>query len=160
MAPTDDQDELFEVVDENDRPTGPRTRAACHADPTLIHRSVWVLVGTPDGMLYQRRGLGKDSNPGAWDLACAGHVTTGESYADAARRELAEEVGITDAVLVHAGTFLMRMPHETEMAAVYTTEHAGPFLVRPPEVIGLVAFAEPPSPITPSARRVLELLRR
>jgi isopentenyldiphosphate isomerase len=160
MPLTDDQGELFQVVDEDDRPLAARSRADCHADPSLIHRSVWVVVTTPDGMLYQRRGLGKDSSPGAWDLACAGHVAAGESYLAAAIRELAEEVGIVDAEPVHAGTFLMRLPHETEMSTVFTLHHPGPFLVRPPEVIGLVALAEPPVPLTPSAELVLAFLRR
>ena len=157
---SDDQQELFQVVDEHDQPIGTATRAACHADRTLIHRSVWVLVDTTDGMLYQRRGYGKDSNPGAWDLACAGHVAAGEEYEEAACRELAEEVGITGAVPQHAGTFLMRMPDETEMCAIFRLHHDGPFTVRPPEVIGLAAFraGEEPRPLTPSAERVLAFL--
>jgi isopentenyldiphosphate isomerase len=157
---TDDQQELFQVVDVHDRPVGARTRAECHADPTLIHRSVWVLVDTPHGMLYQRRGHGKDSSPGAWDLACAGHVAAGEEYLAAARRELAEEVGITDALPELVGTFLMRLPHETEMCAIFRLHHGGPVVVRPPEVIGLVAFraGEEPRPLTPSAELVLAFL--
>ena len=71
---TDDQSERFQVVDADDREVGVRTRAECHADRALIHRSVFVCVETPAGTIFQRRGLGKDSNPGWWCLACAGHV--------------------------------------------------------------------------------------
>jgi isopentenyl-diphosphate Delta-isomerase len=162
MAPlTDDQTEAFQVVDAEDREIAVRTRAECHADRTLIHRSVFVCVETPAGMVFQRRGLGKDSHPGWWCMACAGHVSAGESYREAARRELAEEAGIEDAQLEHLGTFLMELPDETEMACVFRARYDGPLVVRPPEVIGLVAFppGELPEPLTPSARLVLEFLR-
>jgi isopentenyldiphosphate isomerase len=159
-AGTDDQAELFQVVDETDRPLEARSRADCHADPRLIHRSVFVVVETAAGMLFQQRGLGKDSYPGAWCLACAGHVGAGEGYEQAARRELQEEVGIHGDGLEPVGVFLMRLPAETEMAGVFRLRHDGPFTVRPPEVIGLATFpaADPPSPLTPSAVQVLYFL--
>lgn len=159
-ATTDDQTELFEVVDAEDRPLGARTRAECHADPRLIHRSVFVVVETSAGVLFQRRGLGKDSHPGHWCLACAGHVAAGETYRDAAARELLEEVGVAGAEPVLAGSFLMRLATETEMAAVFLLSHDGPFTVQLPEVIGLAVFpaGERPSPLTPSAEQVLDFL--
>lgn len=149
------------MVDADDREIAVRTRAECHADPGLIHRSVFVCVETPAGMVFQRRGLGKDSHPGWWCLACAGHVSAGESYREAAERELAEEAGITGAELEEVGTFLMRLPDETEMSRVYLARYDGPLTVRPPEVIGLAAFpaGEAPVPLTPSAELVLEYLR-
>jgi hypothetical protein len=141
MAPlTDDQTEVFQVVDADDREIAVRTRAECHADRALIHRSVFVCVETPAGTVFQRRGLGKDSNPGWWCLACAGHVAAGESYLEAA---------------------LLELPDETEMTCVFVAHYDGPLVVQPPEVIGLAAFpaGEEPEPLTPSARRVLEFLR-
>jgi isopentenyldiphosphate isomerase len=159
---TDDQTEAFQVVDLYDREIEVRTRAECHADRTLIHRSVFVCIETPAGTVFQRRGLGKDSHPGWWCLACAGHVAAGEGYEEAARRELAEESGIDDPdlVLEHAGTFLIELPDESEMACVFRARYDGPLVVRPPEVIGLAAFGpgELPEPLTPSARIVLEFL--
>jgi isopentenyldiphosphate isomerase len=154
---TDDQAELFRVVDAAGRPLGLATRAACHADSSLIHRSVAVVVTTPAGRLFQRRGLGKDTGAGAWDVACSGHVGAGETDEEAARRELAEEVGITDATPVHLGTLLLELATETELCAVFAVASDGPFVVRPPEVIGLACFGtgERPTPLTPSARRVL-----
>jgi isopentenyldiphosphate isomerase len=164
MAPlTDDQTEAFQVVDADDREIAVRTRAECHADRTLIHRSVFVSVETPSGLVFQRRGLGKDSHPGWWCMACAGHVAAGEGYLEAARRELAEEAGIAaeGLELELVGTFLMELSDETEMARVYRARYDGPLVVRPPEVIGLAVFpdGELPEPLTPSARLVLEYLR-
>src|SRR5262249_59327539 len=108
-------------------------------------------------------GRGKASHAGWWCMACAGHVAAGESYREAALRELAEEAGIDDPGLEldHLGTFLMELPDETEMASVFRARYDGPLVVRPPEVIGLVAYPpdEVPEPLTPSARLVLEFLR-
>ena len=57
------QDEVFCVVDRDDRVLGYRTRAECHADASLIHRSVSVIVETSEGLLMQRRSPRKDSRP-------------------------------------------------------------------------------------------------
>lgn len=148
------------MVDADDREIAVRTRAECHADRSLIHRSVFVCVEMAAGIVFQRRGLGKDSNPGWWCLACAGHVAAGESYNDAAERELHEEAGITGAELEHAGTFLIELPDETEMTCVFRARYDGPLTVHPPEVIGLATFpaGELPAPLTPSARIVLDFL--
>lgn len=159
VEPGQSPDERFCVVDEDDRVVGYRTRAECHADPSLIHRSVYVIVDTPQGRLFQRRGFGKDSAPGGWDASCAGHVDGDEGYAAAARRELMEELGI-DAEPEFVGTLLLRVPTETEMTGVFRLAHPGPFLVRPPEVIGVCAFrpGEEPSPLPPGTRIVLDWL--
>ena len=154
---SDDAGELFVVVDEGDTVLGVRTRGDCHRDPSLIHRSVHVLVETADGMLFQRRGFGKDTGAGSWDTACAGHVAHGESYAGTAVRELEEELGLTGCLLEPIGTTLVRLDRETEMCAVFLVRHDGPFCVRLPEVVGLSVFPEGelPAPLTDSARHVL-----
>jgi len=159
--PTDDPKELLVVVDREDRELGLRTRADCHADPRLLHRSVYVTVETAQGRLFQRRGRKKDSSPGAWDLACAGHVGAGESYLDAARRELSEELGLCDVEPRRLGSLpFLDLDGESELCTVFALDHDGPFAVRPPEVIGVVAFAddERPEPLAPSARVVLAWL--
>ena len=86
--------EIFDVVDENDKPTGTATRSEVHSQG-LIHRAVHVFVLNRNGDLYlQKRSLRKDMNPGVWDSSVSGHLDAGESYADAAVRELGEEMDI------------------------------------------------------------------
>jgi 8-oxo-dGTP pyrophosphatase MutT (NUDIX family) len=159
---SDNQQELFVVVDEHDAPVATRTRADCHADATLMHRSVFVLVETRFGPLYQRRGFGKDSGAGSWDIACAGHVAVGESYHDAAVRELAEELGVEHVAPTAVGKLVLALGSETEMAMVFRLDHDGPFVVRLPEVAGVAVFAagETPQPLTEAARIVLEFAAR
>jgi len=89
--------EIFDVVDGNDNPTGTATRAEVHSQG-LIHRAVHVFVLNRNGDLYlQKRSLHKDKNPGVWDSSVSGHLDAGEGYADAAVRELGEEMGINGA---------------------------------------------------------------
>lgn len=71
------------------------TRGFAHANGTW-HASVYVhLSRARDGaFLLQRRSAAKDVCPALWDLACAEHVSSGETRAGAALRGLAEELGL------------------------------------------------------------------
>jgi isopentenyldiphosphate isomerase len=86
--------ELVDVVDEDDRVLTTVTRAEMRAR-RLRHRAVSVAVEGSDGrLLVHRRSATKDLWPGMWDIAAGGVVGAGEAYDDAARRELAEELGV------------------------------------------------------------------
>jgi 16S rRNA (adenine1518-N6/adenine1519-N6)-dimethyltransferase len=88
-------DEIFDVVDADDQVTGTATRAEVHAQK-LVHRAAHVFVFNKHGdLLLQKRSRLKDVCPGLWDSSVSGHIDAGESYPDAAVRELAEEMGIT-----------------------------------------------------------------
>lgn len=90
-----EEQEYFDIVDENDIPTGQIvTRQEAH-DKGLIHRAVTVLVINTRGELFMiRRSPHKKRNPNKWQAAPSGHVQAGESYEQAALRELEEELGI------------------------------------------------------------------
>jgi isopentenyldiphosphate isomerase len=146
---------LFPVLDAEGHEIGSAPRGVCHADPTLIHPSVHVLVVTGSGCLWQLRGYGKDSAPGHWDHACSGHVSLGEDARTAAVRELAEEIGVVveaDA-LAELARVLCELDTETELTTVFRLEHDGPFTMRLPEVAGLAVLprGRRPEPLSPSA---------
>lgn len=87
-------DELFDVVDGDDRVTGQATRAEVHRQG-LLHRAVHVFVVNRHGeLLLQKRSRFKDAHPGVWDSSVAGHLDAGEDYEPAALRELEEEMGV------------------------------------------------------------------
>lgn len=95
--------ELVDVVDEHDRAVRTVTRATMRAE-RLRHRAVFIAVlGTDGRLLIHQRSWAKDLWPGRWDLAVGGVVSSGESYAVAAVRELAEEVGVTGVEPVEIG---------------------------------------------------------
>jgi 16S rRNA (adenine1518-N6/adenine1519-N6)-dimethyltransferase len=88
-------EEIFDVVDADDRVTGRATRREVH-EKGLLHRAVHVFVVNRRGeLLLQKRSRFKDAHPGVWDSSVSGHLDAGEDYAAAALRELEEEMGIT-----------------------------------------------------------------
>lgn len=59
------------------------------------HKTVHVwIVNEFNKILLQKRSPEKETNPGLWDIACAGHISAGESSITSAIRELEEELGI------------------------------------------------------------------
>jgi isopentenyldiphosphate isomerase len=90
----DPGDEVLDVVDEEDRVVGQATRREVRAG-RLLHRFSSVLCRDPAGRLYvHRRTDDKDVYPGMYDTAAGGVLAAGETYLEAARRELAEELGV------------------------------------------------------------------
>lgn len=72
---TDNLDELFDIVDEDDQVIGQATRGEVHRNKKLIHRSVGVCVFNSKGELFlQKRSQTKDTDPGKWTISCSGHV--------------------------------------------------------------------------------------
>lgn len=91
---TNDQDEIYDVVDKMDQVIGQATRREIH-QRNLLHRSIHILVfNSRNEVFLQKRSMTKNENPGLWDTSSAGHVDSGETYDDCAHRELWEELGI------------------------------------------------------------------
>lgn len=82
------------VVDENDQVVGTMDKAEAHRTGVL-HRIAVVYVENPAGqILVQVRSNGR------LDHSAAGHVDVGESYLEAAQRELHEELGVSGVELI------------------------------------------------------------
>lgn len=87
-------DELVDVIDAADRVVRQASRAEMRRT-NLLHRAVYILVRNSAGHLFvHQRTTSKDVYPGHWDLTVGGVVAAGEDYDTAARRELAEEIGV------------------------------------------------------------------
>lgn len=120
---TDRQDELFDLVDREDRIIGLATRREVHRDKRLLHRAVTVLVYRGQELFLQKRSETKDMYPGCWTVSCSGHLGSGETYEAAARRELAEELGIRSPVhLRWMFKDVIEFPKETEIMAFFRCE--------------------------------------
>lgn len=137
MSTTDNQQELFDTVNEQDEVIGQATRAECHSNPTLIHRTVGVFIINKEGkVLLQKRSQSKDLNPGKWTMSASGHVDSGEERDQAIQRELYEELGIEveTAEIQLVNKLMIKDNEETEFGAIYLIEHDGPFKPNTDEV--------------------------
>ena len=85
--------ELLDVVDENDCPIGVKSKGEIHRDGDLHRASQMWIYNDRGEILFQLRSHTKDIFPGMWDVT-GGHVQSGESYLEAAVRELDEELGV------------------------------------------------------------------
>ena len=135
-------DEIFDVVDENDVPVSKATRAEVHAK-NLIHRAVHVLVFNRNGDLWlQKRSSRKDKNPGVWDSSVSGHLDAGEDYLTAAIRELGEEIGVEKNSEDLKQVVSVKPTEETgwEHIQLYTTQHDGAVNFPAAEIESMMPF--------------------
>ena len=78
--PSDNNQEMFPVVNEQGNITGAATRGECHSGSRLLHPVVHLHIFNTKGELYlQKRPEWKDIQPGKWDTAVGGHIDLGES---------------------------------------------------------------------------------
>lgn len=163
-------DEMVTHVHPDGRFIAWATRKEVH-DRLLVHRSVNICVFHPDGrMLVQLRNRNKRNHPCFWDVACSGHVdkedhpngdphATDVAFLSAARRELFEEIGITDEIKEY-GEFAPFDGVNYERTMIYTCISEGPFVLQPEEVeevrwVTPEQFAQL-SPVTPFLSHIVQ----
>jgi len=128
-------DELVDIVDDDDQVIATVTRAEMRAR-RLQHRYVGIAIVSTDGrLLIHRRSDDKDIWPGWWDIAAGGVVAAGESYDDAARRELAEELGVADVEMEHLGEGRYLDDTLAAIGRAYRVVHDGPFSFDDGEIV-------------------------
>ncbi len=89
-------------IDEHDCEIGVIPRKEAHRTG-LLHRVVIIYVFDAEGnILVQER-----ADDGRFDHSSAGHVDPGETYLEAAKRELGEELGIFNVPLEEHGMLLV-----------------------------------------------------
>lgn len=99
------EDEPLILVDENDREIGHLDKGACHDGDGVLHRAFSLFIFNSDGeLLLQQRGDDKRLWPHFWSNSCCSHPRRGETMAEATRRRLSEELGMT-ADVRHLFTF-------------------------------------------------------
>lgn len=122
----DNMEEMFPVVDEEGNITEAASRGECHSGSKLLHPVVHLHLFNSKGELYlQRRPLWKDIQPGKWDTAVGGHVDLGESVEMALRREVREELGVTDFVPETLTHYVFESARERELVFVHKTVYDG-----------------------------------
>lgn len=129
--------EYFDILNEDGSKTGEiKLRELVHQDGDLHGGShIWVIRCPKEGgveLLLQKRSENKDAFPGSYDISSAGHLGPGETFEEAAVRELQEELGIevTEGELTfvcqrfsqYQGEFHGKPFHNREINRVYLLE--------------------------------------
>ncbi len=162
--------ETVSIVDSSDAVIGALPRDEMRRRG-LIYRVTHILVFNAAGeILVQRRTECKDIYPGLLDLAAGGVVRAGESYADSAARELAEELGVTPPLTAHFDLWF-EDPDPAPSAPparpkrnwgrVFSCAHEGPFSLQASEVAAAhfmpvkAALEMDSARVTPDSRHAL-----
>lgn len=153
-------EEVVALYDDGGRPNGSAPRSVMRAQ-NLRHAATGILVRDPYGRVYvHRRTPTKDVYPAYWDFTAGGVVVHGEDPVEGARRELAEELGVTSD---------LEPLGEADYADQHTSYHAfrflatwdGPITPQPEEVAYgawlslerlLQQMADPEVPFMPDTR--------
>jgi 16S rRNA (adenine1518-N6/adenine1519-N6)-dimethyltransferase len=141
-------EEIFDVVNERDEVIGQAPRSQVHARK-LLHRAIHIFVFTSRGeLLLQKRSEFKDEYPLKFTSSASGHLSAGETYDEAAPRELREELGIA-VPLVRLQKFPAGPETSFEHTVLYRADCDLPLKIDPAEVAELVEW-----PIAEVQRRV------
>ncbi len=128
------KEELIDIVDDDDKVIGKATWKGMH-EKSLLHRSSNVFVFNSKGELFvHRRASSLQLYPGMYDVKMGGVVRAGESYEEAAKRELEEEAGIKNAELEYLFSIKFRSDRNNNNRKVYRCVYDGKIKLQPEEL--------------------------
>lgn len=92
-------EELLDIIDENNNPTGEaQPRSVVHAQG-LWHRTahIYIFRKTSNNdveFLVHLRSASKDLAPNRWDLRFGGHIKAGQDISQTVHQEIRDEIGL------------------------------------------------------------------
>ncbi|MGE0495604.1 MAG: NUDIX hydrolase [Vulcanimicrobiota bacterium] len=127
--------EWVDLIDNDNRVVGQAPRAIVRRH-NMLHRGIGVLCLDPAGRVYvHQRTATKDLFPSHFDMFVGGVVGAGEDYLEAARREVEEELGVTEGKLEHLFDHLYLGPENRSWIRLYQVVWAGPIRCQPEEIV-------------------------
>lgn len=119
-------EELLSVVDENDKFLKAVERKIVH-NSDLCHRGIHILLkNNRNEIMLQIRSPTKDKFPNCYDCSVSEHVIAGESFEDAAKRGIMEELGLKNIALKKLVKLKMNYgPHDNMITEVFEINFSG-----------------------------------
>ncbi|MDD9953964.1 MAG: NUDIX domain-containing protein [Candidatus Woesearchaeota archaeon] len=122
--------EIIDIVDEHDTVVGSGDIRTVHKKK-LLHRTAGVLIfkdSSRKEMAIQKRSMSMVNAPGKW-AHTSGHIPTGDTYLEAAKKELQEEMfhGIPFPELEYEKLFKIHKhgDGDEELITIYAVEYDG-----------------------------------
>jgi isopentenyldiphosphate isomerase len=128
---------LLDQVDSRDRPIGSVLRADVFRRQANFRVAHILLFSRKGQLMLQKIAPTHPRHPLHWGSSVAGYVKAGESYKEAARRKLKEELGIEDISLKFLGKTSMLDEGVKKFIAVFTATYDGPLEPNPDDFAAL-----------------------
>lgn len=126
--------EVLDVVDENNTVVGKAAKDEV-LKKNLIHRgAVIFLFDSKHRIFIHQRTKNKRIYPNMWNMTLGGSVVSGESFPEAANREITEEVGVKDAKLQFLFYDRYQSILDNVIACVYKLVYDGEIVIQKEEV--------------------------
>jgi len=152
-------EEMLDVIDDEEKvlETLPKKEVI---ERHLLHKTVHVeIINSKGELLVGLRAPEKRIYPNQWDSGVSGHVASGESEEETAKREMKEEIGI-GAEVEFLGKIRSRTSEVDELVYVYVAKSDGPFEAMEATELKTVAVEDAAFlSATPPFRRILSLLK-
>lgn len=131
------------LVDKEDRVVGLKEKFATHKIPVPLHRAISIVIFSRDKkqMLITKRSLLKPTWPLYWSNSVCSHPYPKETYHQAVRRRLYEELGIKTSLkeafrFIYKAEMDNKIWGEHEYDAVFVGKYEGPLRPNPDEIVG------------------------
>src|SRR3989344_1645943 len=133
-------DELVDVVNEKDEIIGQAMKSKCHAEG-LWHRISCNLIFNSEGKIWLQTRAKNINSGGKLDYSASGHVKRGDTYEQAAQREIQEELGISTELKLLFKPIPEIYNKINHMIALFTGKHDGPFKIQEEELEKVEAYS-------------------
>jgi len=118
--------EFLDLVDEDDNVIDKDERENITSLNQKNYRVINIFIFNSEGkMIIPRRSSNRRIFPDCYDFSVGGHVSSGESYEEAAYKELREELGIENVILEEIGYFHPKDLNTSSFSKLYRLVYDG-----------------------------------
>lgn len=119
-------EEWLDIVTPDGKIVGKAPRSLCHSGPGRLHPVVHLhVIDSKNRVFLQKRPEFKQVQPGKWDTAVGGHISSGEPVEEALTRETYEEIGLSKFKPEFICSYVWETEIESELVFVFWCRESG-----------------------------------